>query len=124
MFFKKYLPLLLFLAGSIIAILTAINFFHFLAIPPALLTALRWFFLLGIVLYAVNKKSLTTWILVSMLLGAEVGHDFPLFSVNLKVVSQIFLKMIKSIIAPLLFGTLVYGIAGHSDLKQVGRMGW
>jgi proton glutamate symport protein len=59
-----------------------------------------------------------------MLLGAEVGHDFPVFSVNLKVVSQIFLKMIKSIIAPLLFGTLVYGIAGHSDLKQVGRMGW
>jgi proton glutamate symport protein len=124
MFFKKYLPVLLIIAASIIAVFTAINFFNPLTITSLVHTAFRWLFLFGMVLYAVNKRSLTTWILVSMLLGAEVGHDFPVFSVNLKVVSQIFLKMIKSIIAPLLFGTLVYGIAGHSDLKQVGRMGW
>ena len=37
--------------------------------------------------------------------------------------SQIFLRLIKTIIAPLLFATLVVGIAGHSNLKQVGRMG-
>lgn len=59
-----------------------------------------------------------------MVIGVEVGLDFPEFSQNLKVVSQIFLRLIKSIIAPLLFGTLVYGIAGHSNIKQVGRMGW
>jgi proton glutamate symport protein len=59
-----------------------------------------------------------------MVVGIEIGLDFPEFSQNLKILSQIFLRLIKSIIAPLLFGTLVYGIAGHSNIKQVGRMGW
>ena len=59
-----------------------------------------------------------------MVVGAEVGHDFPAFAVNLNILSKIFLSLIKTIIAPLLFGTLVVGIAGHPDLKQVGRMGW
>lgn len=59
-----------------------------------------------------------------MILGAEFGHDFPQIAVNLNVISQIFLRLIKTIIAPLLFATIVVGIAGHSDLKQVGRMGW
>ncbi|HMV25133.1 MAG TPA: cation:dicarboxylase symporter family transporter, partial [Saprospiraceae bacterium] len=70
------------------------------------------------------KESLTTWILLSMLIGAEIGHDFPALAVNLKILSKVFLRLIKTIIAPLLFGTLVVGIAGHSNLKQVGRMGW
>jgi proton glutamate symport protein len=59
-----------------------------------------------------------------MVLGIEIGLDFPLFAQNLKVLSQIFLRLVKTIIAPILFSTLVVGIAGHSDLKQVGRMGW
>lgn len=58
-----------------------------------------------------------------MLVGAEIGFDFPEFAVGLKVISTAFLKLIKTIIAPLLFATLVVGIAGHSNLKQVGRMG-
>ena len=74
-------------------------------------------------LYATQKKSLTTWIVVSMFIGAEIGHDWPTLATNLRVISQIFLQMIKTIIAPLLFATLVGGIAGHSDLKKVGRMG-
>jgi proton glutamate symport protein len=71
-----------------------------------------------------RRKSLTTWILFSMVIGAEVGHDFPVIAQEMKLVSKIFLKLIKTIIAPLIFGTLVVGIAGHADLKQVGRMGW
>ena len=59
-----------------------------------------------------------------MLIGVEIGLDFPVFSQNLKVLSQIFLRLVKTIIAPILFATLVVGIAGHSSLKQVGRMGW
>jgi len=58
-----------------------------------------------------------------MLLGAEIGHDFPTFGVSLRLLAQIFLRLIKVIIAPLIFSTLVSGIAGHSDLKKVGRMG-
>jgi proton glutamate symport protein len=58
-----------------------------------------------------------------MIVGAEIGHDWPAVGVSLRVLSQVFLRMIKTIIAPLIFGTLVVGIAGHSNLKQVGRMG-
>src|SRR5213079_1338928 len=63
------------------------------------------------------------WILVSMMVGAEIGNDWPNVAVNLRVLSLIFLRLIKTIIAPLLFSTLVVGISSHSDLKQVGRMG-
>ena len=83
----------------------------------------RWVAIAGAALWAWRRRSLTTWILVSMIVGAEVGHDWPTVGVNLRVLSLIFLRMIKTIIAPLLFGTLVVGIAGHSNLKQVGRMG-
>jgi proton glutamate symport protein len=70
-----------------------------------------------------KKISLTQWILISMLIGAFIGYFFPEFSQNLRIVSNIFLRMIKTIIVPLLFGTLVVGIAGHgNDLKSVGRL--
>ncbi|PYQ16082.1 MAG: dicarboxylate/amino acid:cation symporter [Acidobacteria bacterium] len=83
----------------------------------------RWIAIAGLGVYAFRRRSLTTWILVAMILGAEIGHDWPQAAVSLRVLSQIFLRMIKTIIAPLLFGTLVVGIAGHADLRQVGRMG-
>jgi proton glutamate symport protein len=59
-----------------------------------------------------------------MVAGAEFGYDVPEVAKKLQVLSDIFLRMIKTIIAPLLFSTLVVGIAGHSDIKQIGRMGW
>lgn len=93
-------------------------------LPDELLMISRYAVLTLLCLYGVLKESLTTWILLSMLIGAEIGHDFPDFAVKLKVLSKVFLRLIKTIIAPLLFGTLVVGIAGHSNLKQVGRMGW
>ena len=83
----------------------------------------RWIGLAGLVLYAWHRRSLTAWILVSMALGAEIGHDWPQVGQSARILSQIFLRLIKTIIAPLLFATLVVGIAGHSSLRQVGRMG-
>ena len=59
-----------------------------------------------------------------MIVGAEFGYDLPQVAIKMQVVSMIFLRLIKTIIAPLLFATLVVGIAGHSNLKQIGRMGW
>jgi proton glutamate symport protein len=59
-----------------------------------------------------------------MVAGAEFGYDIPEIAKRLQVLSDIFLRMIKTIIAPLLFSTLIVGIAGHADIKQVGRMGW
>ncbi len=74
--------------------------------------------------YGWVKKSLPTWILISMLIGIVIGYDFPQVAVKLDVLSKVFLKLIKTIIAPLIFATLVVGIAGHSNLKQVGRIAW
>ena len=99
---------------------------HYLALqaPSWFLCALRWVPLVFYLLYAIVSKKLTTWIFLSMLAGVEFGYDLPAVAKELNVVSQIFIHLVKTIIAPLLFGTLVTGIAGHADLKQVGRMGW
>jgi proton glutamate symport protein len=93
-------------------------------IAEPLLVGSRWFVLAFIFIHAMRKRSLTTWILFSMLAGAEFGHDFQALAIHLNIISKIFLNLIKTIIAPLLFGTLVVGIAGHSNIRQVGRMGW
>ncbi|HET9284763.1 MAG TPA: cation:dicarboxylase symporter family transporter [Candidatus Angelobacter sp.] len=90
---------------------------------PHLLAVTRWIAIAAFCAYAWVRRSLTTWIMVGILLGAEVGHDFPALAKNLQVLSAIFLRLIRTIIAPLIFATLVVGIAGHSNLKQVGRMG-
>jgi len=67
--------------------------------------------------------SLTQWIFLAMIGGVALGVAFPEQSQNLKVVSNTFLKMIKCILVPLVFSTLVVGIAGHSgDLRAVGRL--
>jgi proton glutamate symport protein len=73
--------------------------------------------------YALKCKSLTAWIFVGIIAGAEFGYDWPATAIALQVLGTIFLRLIKVIIAPLLFGALVVGIAGHADLKKVGRMG-
>lgn len=72
---------------------------------------------------ALRRISLTQWILISMGLGICVGYLFPGPSQDLQVISKVFLKMIKCILVPLVFSTLVVGIAGHSDdLRAVGRL--
>ncbi|MFN8310997.1 MAG: dicarboxylate/amino acid:cation symporter [Chitinophagales bacterium] len=78
---------------------------------------------IGLVAGGWIRRSLTSFIFIGMLAGVLVGQHFPLAGSDLKVLSDIFLRLVKCIIAPLLIGTLVVGIAGHSDLKQIGRMG-
>ena len=74
-------------------------------------------------LKALRKLSLTHWILISMVIGTLIGWAFPVSAQDLKPLSTIFLRMIKSLIAPLIFATLVVGIAGHGDdMKRVGRL--
>jgi len=70
-----------------------------------------------------RRRTLTQWILVSMVVGIALGALFPAFAMSLRPISTVFLRMIKSIIVPLIFGTLVVGIAGHGDdMKRVGRL--
>jgi proton glutamate symport protein len=111
------------LAVYLLAAILSVAAAHGAAINPHFTEAIRWLGLALLIGYAWLRRSLTSWILVSMLLGAELGYDFPAFATHLRILSQIFLQLIRVIIAPLLFATLVSGIAGHADLKKVGRMG-
>jgi proton glutamate symport protein len=114
------------LAVAIIGIALFVTYLaqrQILAVSPLVTAVLRWLAIVPLVVWCVRRRSLTAWILVAMVVGTEVGWDFPDEAQHLKVLSQIFLKLIKVIIAPLLFATLVVGIAGHSNLRQVGRMG-
>ncbi len=70
-----------------------------------------------------RKPSLTQWIFIGMGAGLLVGWIAPDLATTLRPLSTIFLRLIRSIIAPLIFATLVVGIAGHGNLRQVGRMG-
>ena len=120
----KNVGLVAIIVVSAAALLAFVNHYNIIPVNQTALMFSRWLAIAGLFLYGLKKKSLTTWILISMVVGAEIGHDYPEVGIKLQVLSKVFLKMIKTIIAPLLFATLVYGIAGHSDLKQVGRMGW
>jgi proton glutamate symport protein len=72
----------------------------------------------------------TQWIILSVIIGIGVGMIWPdvpgshgFHATDLRVLSTIFLRMIKSLVVPLIFSTLVIGIAGHGDdMKQVGRL--
>jgi proton glutamate symport protein len=108
---------------GVAAVLWAIARYAGAPIPALVLTIVRWASLLSFCGYAWARRSLTAWIVAGMLIGAEIGYDWPNAGANMKVLSLIFLRLIKTIVAPLVFATLVVGIAGHSNLKQVGRMG-
>ena len=88
------------------------------------LIALRCLGLLFLATAGLCNRSLTFWIFFAMLAGLELGLDSPAFATQLRVLSDIFLRLIKVIVAPLILGTLITGIAGHGDLRKVGRIGW
>lgn len=90
---------------------------------PTLFAVLRYLGMGYLFAISFKRKKLSLWIFTSMLLGVEVGLDFPDFSLEMKRFGDLFLRLIKTLVAPLLFATLVVGIAGHSNLKQVGRIG-
>jgi proton glutamate symport protein len=105
---------LLFLTGAILPLIFA---------PQLWFAVTRWAGLAVIAAGGWRRASLTYWIFFAMLLGGEIGLDRPQLGEHLRVFSDIFLRLIKVIVAPLIFGTLVTGIAGHGNLRAVGRIG-
>ena len=70
-----------------------------------------------------KRVTQTQWIIVSVIVGIAIGVLWPDVGIALRPASNIFLRMIKSLVVPLIFSTLVIGIAGHGDdMKQVGRL--
>ncbi len=70
-----------------------------------------------------KKISLTTWIILATIAGIVLGAMAPSFAVQLQFISNIFIRLIKSIIAPLIFASLVYGIAKSGSVGTMGRIG-
>lgn len=90
------------------------------AAEPAM--ALRWTGVALFAPYAVRRRSLLVWTFFAMLAGAELGVDLPRFAVQTRFLADVFLRLIRMIVAPLIFGGLVTGIAGHGELRGVGRV--
>ncbi|MFD2971159.1 dicarboxylate/amino acid:cation symporter [Peribacillus deserti] len=74
-------------------------------------------------LLKLNFRNLTVQVIIGILIGIIIGFIFPKFGTDLKVLADIFIKLIKLVIAPIVFLTIVIGIGNMGDLKKVGRIG-
>ena len=104
---------LLFIAGIVAGALS----FH-----SSLSAGLRWVALGLFLPFAVARRSLLVWTFLAMLAGAELGVDAPSLASQTHFLAEIFLRLIRMIVAPLIFGSIVTGIAGHNQLRGVGRV--
>ena len=121
---KKTVGFVTLIIATIAIIITLLYEFTSLGISPQFMIGVRWVMAAALFLNALVRKNLTTWIITCLILGVFVGLDFPDLARSLQPLSQGFIKLVKTIVGPILFATLVFGIAGHSDLKSVGRMAW
>jgi proton glutamate symport protein len=83
---------------------------------------LRLAALLALLWVTVSRRTLTSWTFFAILAGAELGADAPSVAVQLHVFAEIFLRLVKVIVAPLILGTLTTGIAAHGQVKSLGRV--
>jgi len=93
-----------------------------LALAGGVGIGVRWAGVAVLAVAAARRRSLTGGTFFAILAGAELGVDAPAAAVNLHVFAEIFLRLIKVIVAPLILGTLTTGIAGHGELKSLGRV--
>jgi proton glutamate symport protein len=80
---------------------------------------------LGLALFAIatlRKPSLMWWTFLAMLAGIELGIDAPHIATQLRFFGELFLRLVRMIVAPLIFATITTGIAGHKELRSVGRI--
>ena len=84
--------------------------------------AIRIVGLLVLLWVTAKRRSLTAWTFFAILAGAELGADAPGIAVHLHVLAEIFLRLVRVIVAPLILGTLTTGIAAHGQVKSLGRI--
>jgi proton glutamate symport protein len=90
--------------------------------PAAFAVGLRCTAIALLIPIALRRRSLLVWTFLAMLAGAELGVDAPHFASETHFLGEIFLRLIRMIVAPLIFGGIVTGIAGHNELRSVGRV--
>lgn len=107
--------LLLYVAGSVLQ--------HFAPGSAVVAIGIRLIALAMMAFAALRHRTLTGWIFFAMIAGIEFGLDAPHAAISCRIFSDIFLRLIRLIVAPLILGTLITGIAGHAEAKTVGRLG-
>lgn len=83
---------------------------------------LRWIGIACFLVYCVRRPSLMTWTFLAMIAGVELGLDAPHAAAQVRLPGDLFLRLVRMIVAPLLFATITTGIAGHNELRSVGRV--
>lgn len=121
---KKNVGFVTLVTVTLAIIITLFYEFDIFGVSATIMMGVRWITASVLTLNAIARRNLTTWILTCLVLGVFVGLDFPNLAIAMHPLSQGFIKLVKTIVGPILFATLVFGIAGHSDLKSVGRMAW
>ncbi len=118
-----------FLGNAVLALATAAALLFLAGLASGLLhtraeagVALRWCGFGLFVPFALRSRSLLVWTFFAMLAGTELGVDAPQFAAQTHFLGDIFLRLIRMIVAPLIFGGIVTGIAGHGELRGVGRV--
>ncbi|HLY43566.1 MAG TPA: cation:dicarboxylase symporter family transporter [Terracidiphilus sp.] len=71
---------------------------------------------------ALRRSSLLFWTLLAMPIGIELGIDAPQVAMQTRFLGDLFLRLVRMIVAPLLFATITTGIAGHGQLRSIGRV--
>lgn len=104
---------LLFAAGA------GLGLSHSLYLPALIL---RWAGLTLFLPIAWQRRSLLVWTFYAMIAGVVLGLDAPNFAGELRIIGDVFLRLVRMIVAPLIFGGIITGIAGHNELKGVGRV--
>lgn len=107
---KVLLGLLLYAAGVVLAPV----WWGAVIVRLAALAVLLW--------VTASRRTLTAWTFFAILAGAELGADAPKVAIQLHVFAEIFLRLVKVIVAPLILGTLTTGIAAHGQVKSLGRV--
>lgn len=107
-------------APALIVASVAANFLH---APAEIAIILRWLGFILFVPFAVLRRSLLLWTFFAMAVGAALGVDEPHVAASIRFFGDLFLRLVRMIVAPLIFGGIVTGIAGHGELRGVGRVG-
>jgi proton glutamate symport protein len=89
---------------------------------PLVAVVARWVGIGCLLVAVMRRPSLMTWTFLAMLAGVELGIDAPNIAAQVRLPGDLFLRLIRMIVAPLLFATITTGIAGHNELKSVGRV--
>lgn len=109
-------------SGTLGALLFAVGVALGLAHVATAGAIVRWIGVGCFLVVSIRRPSLMAWTFLAMLAGLELGLDAPHVAAQVRLPGDLFLRLVRMIVAPLLFATITTGIAGHNELRSLGRV--